>query len=270
MPYPRKRFAQHWLKDAEVHQDIVAAAGLDRWAANDPKPTVLEIGPGTGQLTHYLLNTGASVFAVEIDRDLCQILRKRFADQARFQLLEADFLKIPLPTQPTLLVANIPYNITSPILEKVLGSPEVPVHHFQRIVLLVQKELADRLTAIPGNKAYGAMSVRVQYLAECHLIRIVPPQAFKPAPKVESAVICLQPRPWPKPAQDPRWFSVLVQQGFSTRRKMLVNALQSLVDKDSVTHTLQQMDLDPQIRAEQLSVEEWITLSDHLRIFQVT
>lgn len=260
MPSPRKRFAQHWLKDPHVHQAIVQASGL--LDPNlDPKPTVLEIGPGTGQLTQYLLNTGATVLAVEIDRDLCQLLRKAFADQPRFHLIEGDFLKMSLPTSASLIVANIPYNITSPILEKVLGTPEHPITQFEQIVLMVQKELADRITAVPGTKAYGAMSVRVQYLAECELIVIVPAKAFQPTPKVDSAVIRLQPRPWNRALTDPRWFTILVQQGFATRRKMLVNALQSLVAKDQVIEAMQTLGLDPNARAEQLRVDDWIDLS---------
>jgi 16S rRNA (adenine1518-N6/adenine1519-N6)-dimethyltransferase len=122
MPYPRKRFGQHWLKDPAVHAAIVEAAQLPPPQEGRDPPWVLEIGPGTGQLTRRLLAQGAQVVAVEIDRDLCQLLRKRFANESRFQLLEGDFLRLPLPPQPRLLVANIPYNLTGPILEKVLGS----------------------------------------------------------------------------------------------------------------------------------------------------
>lgn len=187
MPYPRKRFGQHWLKDPAVHEAIVRAAQLPP-PQRDPA-WVLEIGPGTGQLTQRLLAQGVHVVAVEIDRDLCRLLQKRFADQPRFHLVEGDFLRLPLPPQPRLLVANIPYNLTGPILEKVLGSPAQPVRQFERIVLMVQKELAERLQAGPGSKAYGALSVRVRYLAECELICRVPPSAFRPPPQVESAVV---------------------------------------------------------------------------------
>lgn len=172
---------------------------------------MLEIGPGTGQLTRRLLARGVQVVAVEIDRDLCRLLRKRFANEPRFQLLEGDFLRLPLPPQPRLLVANIPYNLTGPILEKVLGSPAQPVRQFERIILMVQKELAERLQAGPGSKAYGALSVRVRYLAECELICRVPPSAFQPPPQVESAVVRLTPAPPPLPpaipAGSPSWFA---------------------------------------------------------------
>ncbi|MFS8895136.1 ribosomal RNA small subunit methyltransferase A, partial [Synechococcus sp. R3-13] len=178
MPYPRKRFGQHWLKDPAVHEAIVRAAQLNDLERGADPTWVLEIGPGTGQLTRRLLAQGVQVVAVEIDRDLCRLLQKRFAGQPRFHLLEGDFLRLPLPPQPRLLVANIPYNLTGPILEKVLGSPAQPVRQFERIVLLVQKELAERLQAGPGSKAYGALSLRTQYLADCELICRVPPTAF--------------------------------------------------------------------------------------------
>ncbi len=264
MPYPRKRFGQHWLKDASVHEAILRAAHLDGLQVGGDPTWVLEIGPGTGQLTQRLLALGVQVLAVEIDRDLCRLLQKRFANQPHFHLLEGDFLRLPLPTQPRLLVANIPYNLTSPILEKVLGSPAHPVKQFQRIVLLVQKELADRLGAIPGSKAYGAMSVRTRYLADCELICRVPRTAFKPAPKVESAVIRLTPRPAPIPARDPRWFNQLIQQGFSTRRKKLLNALGSLVERQSVAAALTQLNLNPDARAEELDLPDWLALSELL------
>lgn len=261
MPHPRKRFAQHWLKDETIHRKMVLASGLDPDHPISTDVNILEIGPGTGQLTKHLLQAGARVLAVELDRDLCQLLRKTWPDHPRFQLIEGDFLKLPLPTEVDRVVANIPYNITSPILEKVLGSPERPVQHFQRIVLMVQKELAERLTADPGQKSYGAMSVRVQYLAECQIVAQVPAKAFYPPPDVESAIISLIPRPWPVQAENPRWFSVVVQQGFSTRRKMLVNALQSLLAKEVVLAALQALDLNPKVRAEELPISTWVHFS---------
>ncbi|GAB4216258.1 MAG: 16S rRNA (adenine(1518)-N(6)/adenine(1519)-N(6)) -dimethyltransferase RsmA [Synechococcales cyanobacterium] len=265
MPHPRKRFAQHWLKDARIHQAIVDAAALPRDPAEASQTVVLEIGPGTGQLTRRLLNQGVRVVAVEIDRDLCAVLRRQLAENPRFELVEGDFLRMPLPESPRFVVANIPYNITAAILERLLGSPSQPQTHFQRIVLLVQKEVAERLSAAPGAKAYGAMSVRIQYLAEVQWVCLVPRRAFYPPPQVESAVIVIQPRPYPTPARDPHWFQVLVQQGFSTRRKTLANCLQALVPKEQVSAALTQLQRDPLSRAETLSVEEWVQLSHLLQ-----
>ncbi|MGQ9837138.1 MAG: 16S rRNA (adenine(1518)-N(6)/adenine(1519)-N(6))-dimethyltransferase RsmA [Cyanobacteriota bacterium] len=267
MPFPRKRFGQHWLKDASVHEAILRAANLDQVdqaQAGEDTPWVLEIGPGTGQLTQRLLARGVRVLAVEIDRDLCRLLQKRFANQPHFHLLEGDFLRLPLPKEPRLLVANIPYNITSPILEKVLGSPAHPVRQFERIVLLVQKEVAERLQATPGSKAYGAMSLRTRYLAECELICTVPRSAFQPSPKVESALIRLSPRPALTPARDPCWFNRLIQQGFASRRKKLRNALQGLVERERLAAALTQLHLNPDARAEELDLPDWLTLSNLL------
>lgn len=263
MPIPRKRFAQHWLKDQKVHRAIVEASGLLD-SSPEQQPTVLEIGPGTGSLTRHLLDAGAKVIGVELDRDLCQLLRKNFGQDPQFELVEGDFIRLPLPSEPTRVVANIPYNITSPILEKILGSPTHPITQFDQIVLLVQRELAERITASPGEKAYGAMSIRIQYLSDTEVICIVPPRAFKPPPHVDSAVVRLRPRPWPMPPDDLRWFTSLVQQGFSTRRKTLANNLQSLVSKDNVIQTLQDMNLDGRVRAEGLDVSTWVRLSNSL------
>ena len=270
MPRPRKRFGQHWLKDTSVHRAMIAAAGLDlevmagRSPLPDPPPHVLEIGPGTGKLSRRLLAAGAEVIGVELDRDLCKVLRKNLGHEKRFTLVEGDVLREPLPEGPRLVVANIPYNITSPILEKVLGSPEAPVTQFECIVLLVQKELADRLSAEPGTKAYGAMSVRAQYLAECETVREVSRTAFQPPPKVESAIICLRPRAIAKPAQDPHWFAILVRQGFAMRRKTLANTLQSLAPKDAIYQALEAIGRDRLSRAEALTVADWVEFSDVL------
>jgi 16S rRNA (adenine1518-N6/adenine1519-N6)-dimethyltransferase len=270
MPLPRKRFGQHWLKDATVHRAMVVAAGLNVAALSGQelpqgeRPCVLEVGPGTGELSRRLLAAGADVVAVEIDRRLCSILQKKLGQNSHFTLVQGDVLEMPLPERPSLLVANIPYNITSPLLDKVLGTLAHPVTQFQRIVLLVQRELAERLSASPGTKAYSAMSVRSQYLADCQIVQIVPPKAFQPPPQVESAIICLTPRPYPTPTRDRRWLGLLVQQGFATRRKQLTNTLQSLATKEAIAAALVQLGLDPHSRAEALTITNWIDFSNSL------
>lgn len=264
----RKRFGQHWLRSDEVLNQIVRAGEL---AEGD---RVLEIGPGQGILTQRLLDTSAKVLAVEIDRDLCLQLSAQFiADMAsgQFRLIESDFLKLNFDQalidfeldRPNKVVANIPYYITAPILEKLLGTMRSPSPHpFANIVLLVQKEISDRLCAEPGTRANGALTIRAQYLADCEEICPVPPSAFKPPPKVDSAVIRLRPRPFPTPAKDPVRLSQLVKLGFSQKRKMLRNNLQSVCDRDTLTAILESLSLNPQIRAEGLGVSEWVALSD--------
>ena len=264
----RKRFGQHWLRSDQILNQIVAAAEV---AEGD---RLLEIGPGQGAMTQRLLETPAKVLAVEIDRDLCLQLSEQFIaamGSGQFRLIEADFLKLDFEqalldfeqVRPNKVVANIPYYITAPILEKLLGTLRAPnPQPFDNIVLLVQKEISDRLCAEPGTRANGALTIRAQYLAECEEICPVPPDAFKPPPKVESAVIRLRPRPFPTPAQNPARLSQIVKVGFSQKRKMLRNNLQSIVNRDVLNTLLIRLSIDPQIRAEGLSVANWVALSD--------
>jgi len=267
-PRTRKQFGQHWLRSDRTLQEIVDAASLSEG------DRVLEIGPGTGILTRRLLPLAAAVVAVEIDRDLCMLLAKQLGETPNFLLLQGDFLALDLEAlltnfppfqQPNKVVANIPYNITGPILERLLGSIAAPnPRPFDSIVLLLQKEVGDRLCASPSSKAYGALSVRVQYLAQCDRICHVPASAFQPPPKVDSVVVRLTPRPFAPAAADPKHLDMLVRLGFATRRKMLRNTLQSAVDKDELVLLLERLGLNPQARAEDLSVADWVLLSNTL------
>ena len=270
MPTPRKQFAQHWLRSEKALASIVRAAELVK---EDDR--VLEIGPGTGILTRQLLTEAASVVAVEIDRDLCNLLSQKLGKIESFLLLQGDFLGLdveallkPLPAfqNPNKVVANIPYNITGPILEKLLGTIAEPAERpFASIVLLVQKEVGLRLCARPASKNFGALSVRVQYLADCEFICDVPAKAFQPPPKVDSAVVRLRPRPIAVPAANPRWLETLLKVGFSSKRKMLRNNLQSLVDRDRLVQLLEALEIPDNVRAEDLSVDRWISLSNQLQ-----
>jgi 16S rRNA (adenine1518-N6/adenine1519-N6)-dimethyltransferase len=265
---PRKRFAQHWLRSEIALNKIIEAGQLK---ASD---RVLEIGPGTGILTRRLLPKVNSVLAVEIDRDLCKKLVKSLGNIDNFLLLQGDILTLDLESQlenfpkfqnPNKVVANIPYNITGLILEKLLGTISNP-NHYDNIVLLIQKEVAERLVAQPKTKAFGALSVKIQYLAHCEWICEVSRRDFKPSPKVDSAVIRLVPRTLAHPATSPKWLETLVKLGFSQRRKMLHNNLKSLINSDRLNPILQQLELNPQCRAEEISLEKWIELSNILKI----
>ncbi|MBD1852492.1 16S rRNA (adenine(1518)-N(6)/adenine(1519)-N(6))-dimethyltransferase RsmA [Leptolyngbya sp. FACHB-711] len=266
---PRKRFGQHWLQSEKALAQIVNAAALQ------PTDRVLEIGPGTGILTRRLLPLAQSVLSVEIDRDLCKLLVKQFGQTENFLLLQGDILSLNLPElltnapafqNPNKVVANIPYNITGPILELLLGTIAHPnPEPYESVVLLMQKEVAERITASPGSKAFGALSVRVQYLADCIWIADVPAKAFQPPPKVDSAVVRLTPRSIASPVTDPRKLDTLVKLGFATKRKMLRNNLKSVIDRDKLTELLESMQLNAQVRAEDLSVANWVTLSNSLR-----
>ncbi|MEO1350143.1 MAG: 16S rRNA (adenine(1518)-N(6)/adenine(1519)-N(6))-dimethyltransferase RsmA [Cyanobacteria bacterium J06635_15] len=265
---PRKRFGQHWLTSQAVLAQIVSSAQLQ------DGDRVLEIGPGQGVLTERLLHQAETVIAVEVDRDLGKLLRQKFAAHPGFHLLETDFLTLDLLgalghnaiAEPNKVVANIPYYITGPILEKLVGGiNQPPLLPFEAIVLLVQREVADRLCAPPGSKTYGAMSVRMQYLAECEWICEVPPQAFYPPPKVTSAVVRLRPRRFIPAADDPRLLAQLVQAGFASRRKMLRNNIRDIVERDRLAALFTTLGLAPEVRAENLSVENWVVLSNRIQ-----
>lgn len=271
MPQPRKQFGQHWLQSDKALSQIVAAADLKQ-----DGDRVLEIGPGKGVLTRQLLQQAESVVAVEIDRDLCQLLTQKLGAIENFLLLQGDFLTIdlnqlliPFPDfqSPNKVVANIPYNITGPILEKLLGTIAAPnPQPFDAIVLLVQREVALRLKANAGSTHFGALTVRVQYLADCDFICDVPAKAFYPPPKVDSAVIRLRPRSPQIAAHDPKQLETLLKLGFSSKRKMLRNNLQSVIERDQLGQLLVDLGSNPQARAEELSVEQWVRLSNQLQI----
>jgi len=272
-PRAKKRFGQHWLKDEQILNHIVAAAAVS------PTDTVLEIGPGTGLLTRRLVPYTSRLVAVEIDRELCRRLRQEFQGADHFYLVEGDYLSLDLPQEfvsqcidknsqapawqpPNKVVANIPYYITGPILENLLGRISQPnPNPFESIVLLVQKEVGDRVCAQPGTRAFGALSVRVQYLADCEIVCPVPAKAFSPPPKIDSAVVKLMPRPLATPAEDPKRLETLVKVGFATKRKMLRNNLKSLVDRDRLTTILEELGVNPQARPEELGIEQWVALS---------
>lgn len=267
-PQTRKQFGQHWLKSEAALDAIVTAAAVEKG------DRVLEIGPGTGILTRRLLPLAQAVLAVEIDRDLCKLLVEQLGKRDNFLLLQGDFLTMDLAgtlesfpnfQSSNKVVANIPYNITGPILEKLLGAIATPnPHPFDSIVLLMQKEVAERLSARPSSRAFGGLSVRVQYLADCEWICEVPARAFQPPPKVDSAVVRLTPRPTEPPANDPRRLDALVKMGFATKRKMLRNNLTSVMERDRLAQLLEELSLNSQVRAEDLSVANWVALSNRL------
>jgi 16S rRNA (adenine1518-N6/adenine1519-N6)-dimethyltransferase len=253
----RKRHSQNHLVDGQVLEDIVEQAYLA------PGRHVLEIGPGLGILTGALLARGADVTAVEIDARLAAHLRERFAAPARgaLRLVEEDVLDTPVETlvePPYDLVANLPYHITSPVLHHVLNADHRP----ERLVLMLQREVAERIAAPPGQMSY--LSVFVQYHAGVRVARIVPPTAFEPAPEVESAVLVgeTQPRRLARDAEDQLWR--LVQAGFRERRKMLHNVLPRQlpqVGRDRFATALREAGIDPDRRPQTVSVEEWLSLA---------
>jgi 16S rRNA (adenine1518-N6/adenine1519-N6)-dimethyltransferase len=255
---PRKRFGQHWLVDAGVLDRIVAAAELR------VGERVLEVGPGRGALSERLLaSAAAELTAVELDRDLVVGLRQRFGSDPRFRLIEGDVLALPLP-EAEAVVANIPYNITGPLLEHLLGRIDRPLPHpFRRLVLLVQQEVGERLRAEPGSSAYSALSVRVQLLARCRRVCQVPPGCFSPPPKVMSEVVQLDPLP---SANQPdatlaRTVDSLLRRCFASRRKMLRNTLAGLLPPADLEALAASAGITLQQRPQELAPQRWLALA---------
>ena len=262
----RKRFGQHWLTDAAVLDRIVSAAGIE------PGDHLLEVGPGRGALTERLLaSPAASLLAVELDRDLVVGLRQRFGADPRFVLLEGDVLTLPLqPPQgpaPEKVVANIPYNITGPLLERLVGRLDRPLEPpYRALVLLVQQEVGERIRALPGSSAYSALSVRMQLLARCSSVCGVPPRCFSPPPKVHSEVIRLEPLPAsqrPEPALARRT-ELLLRRCFAARRKMLRNTLAGLRSPRELEAIAQAAGFRLDQRPQELAPERWLALAAEL------
>jgi 16S rRNA (adenine1518-N6/adenine1519-N6)-dimethyltransferase len=257
----RKRFGQHWLVDQTVLGQIVAAAELE---GGD---RVLEVGPGRGALTERLLASPASaVLAVELDRDLVEGLQGRFGDQPRFSLTSGDVLAVELP-EANKVVANIPYNITGPLLERLVGRLDRPVPHpYERLVLLVQRELGERIRCQPGSSAYSALSVRMQLLADCRTVCPVPPRCFQPPPKVHSEVIVLDPLPAPRQL-DPqlaRTVEHLLKRCFASRRKMLRNTLAGLLPEAELASLTEAAGMGLQQRPQDIAPQSWLALAKGL------
>ena len=262
----RKRFGQHWLRDTAVLDRILDAADLQ------PLDRVLEVGPGRGALTERLLRSpAAAVHAIELDRDLVMGLRERFAEQPRFSLSQGDVLEVPLALpdqQPaTKVVANIPYNITGPLLERLVGRLARPVAPpYQRLVLLGQKEVAERIRARPGRSSFSALSARMQLLARCFTVCPVPPRCFQPPPKVQSEVICLEPLPAAERLEAALAARVesLLKQAFLARRKMLRNTLAGVADPERLQTLAASAGFSLQQRPQELAPQAWVALAKGL------
>ncbi len=260
--HAQRRFSQNFLVDVEVLEEILATA------APGPGRAVLEIGPGLGILTGGLLSAGARVTAVEIDRGMVAHLREAFALElaaGALLLVEGDFLDVDLAAIVALpydVVANLPYHVTSPVLHRLLGGVAGP--RPERCVLMVQREVGERIAAPPGEMSY--LSVFVQYQAVARVVRRVPRGAFEPAPAVESAILALDVRPVDAPGrlppsmEDALWR--LVQAGFRERRKMLHNVLsrQLPVEPARVAAALAAAEIAGDRRPQTLEVGEWIAL----------
>jgi 16S rRNA (adenine1518-N6/adenine1519-N6)-dimethyltransferase len=255
LPPPNKRLGQNFLIDPNIVRKIVALAGL---GSSD---RVLEIGPGRGILTEALSRAAGHVTAVEVDSRLHAYLETRQAELPNVELVCEDALTYPVETLPmgTVVVANLPYYISTPLLFRLLDQRD----RFPRMVLMLQNEVVDRLVAKPGGSDYGVLSVMAQYAAVMTKAFRVSAQCFRPRPEVASAVVLLQTKDRRElsPDEEPK-FTALVKAAFAHRRKMLVNSLKDEgYDQKQATDALDSLNLAPTARAEVLSVGQFIELT---------
>ena len=255
LPAPRKRFGQHFLHDSRILDSI--ATGLGDLTGR----TVVEIGPGRGALTDRLVARAARVVAIELDRDLVQHLRTRYADRPHVEIVEGDVLSTDLAelaAGPYVLAGNVPYYITTPIIFHALELPRPGI-----AVYLVQKEVADRMAAPPGDKIYGALSVNLQAVVDVEFLRKVPPGSFNPPPAVDSAIVRVTPKPIAvvEPALEKR-FRSFVLAAFGLRRKQLVRVVRTVasLDAERAQAVVLACGLDPAARPETLSPTEFALL----------
>jgi 16S rRNA (adenine1518-N6/adenine1519-N6)-dimethyltransferase len=251
----RKRFGQNFLVDSDIVRRIVEAIGPE------PGQVILEIGPGEAALTQPLADSGAELHLLEIDRDLTGRLRDRFREYENVRVhgedaLRTDFAAIT-GNRRFRLVGNLPYNISTPLLFHVLGwSDRIADMHF-----MLQREVVRRMAAGPGGKARGKLSVTCQYRCEVTPLFDIPPESFRPAPKVHSTLVRLKPHARPPVAvDDPGDFDRLLSRAFSMRRKTLRNSLRELLPADGIKAA----GIDPGLRPETLDLESWARLSNRL------
>jgi 16S rRNA (adenine1518-N6/adenine1519-N6)-dimethyltransferase len=245
MSKPKKKWGQNFLRNRGAVEKIVAAI--------EPAPgeIVLEIGPGEGALTDKVLELGNPVMAIEIDPELFAKLQRRFGD--RIEIYNEDAVEAPLPEKPYRAVGNLPYNVATPILRRVIADPLC-----RRAVFMLQKEVAERITAKPGDEQYGFLTLYVQLYASARSLMTLEPRSFYPAPKVRSAVVVLDPRP-PAYRSERDALESLISQSFRMRRKKLVNNLTGWQDltREGVLAAIEQAGIDVNARAETLSLDDF-------------
>jgi 16S rRNA (adenine1518-N6/adenine1519-N6)-dimethyltransferase len=256
---PKKSLGQNFLIDRNIQNKIIDSVDLNQ------DDTVLEIGPGEGAITGLLCRNAGKVFAVEIDRNLCALLTTQFAKVQNLSVINADILKFDLRSLPPgnklKVIGNIPYYITSPIVEHLLFYRE----RVGAIYLTVQKEFAHRMVADPGSKAYGSFSCFVQYYAEPEILFLIKKNSFHPAPKVDSCFLRMKLREEPavKVKNEAMLFKI-IRTAFQQRRKTMKNGLEELIPNRQLEEFFRQYDIDPRIRAEDLSLQDFANLANSI------
>ena len=249
---PRKRFGQHFLTDTALVERMVRAI--------DPRDDqcLVEIGPGQGALTRPLLDSIRHLQVVELDRDLITELARTIAPERitvhSADALRFDFRQLADGARRLRVVGNLPYNISTPLIFHLLDQVDV----IEDMHFMLQKEVVDRLVAVPGTPDWGRLSVMVQYHCQADYLFFVPPEAFSPPPRVDSAVVRLTPRPPPVPALDHALFARLVNQAFTQRRKVISNALKSWLDKDQI----ESAGVDPGLRPDAVDLAGYVALAN--------
>ena len=248
---PRKRFGQNFLQDQYIIEQIIQCINPQ------PDQTLLEIGPGLAALTKPLLDRLNHLDVIELDRDIISFLRKNFTPE-QLTIHEGDALKFDysFANRNIRVIGNLPYNISTPLLFHLATFANI-----QNMTFMLQKEVVDRICAKPNTSDYGKLSVMLQYKFKCRKLLDVPPESFFPAPKIDSAIVYLEPR------TDYAWSQInetnlqkLVSQAFSQRRKTINNTLKGLITNQQ----LAELNIDPQQRAENLSINDYLNLLKYL------
>jgi len=258
---PDKRKGQHFLGDRNILQKILQSANLS------PDECALEIGSGIGTLTRALAEHAKQVLTFEIDAKLIPVIQYNLQNHENVRLVHGDFLRENVPQliqetfgeSPFKVVANIPYGITSPILDRLFGS----VRGWRLAVLMIQREVAERLIAKPGTPEYSSVTVFAQYHSQVQVVQYVSHTVFYPPPEVDSAIVRFTPLPKRLPPDEERYLFRVVRAAFAQRRKTLLNALSAGLNlpREQVQRVLREVDIDPQRRGETLSLQEFIALA---------
>jgi 16S rRNA (adenine1518-N6/adenine1519-N6)-dimethyltransferase len=253
----KKRFGQNFLHDPTVIGRIVSTINPQ------PGDNIIEIGPGPGALTQPVLKQAGKLKAIELDRDVIPKLKMYCLGDGELEIVEADALKVDFRQfvtdgKPLRVIGNLPYNISTPLLFHLFGQIDV----IQDMHFMLQKEVVDRLVAVPGTKDYGRLSIMAQYYANPELMFLVRPGAFNPPPKVDSAIVRLLPKtPEEHQSTDVKLMNQIVTSAFSLRRKTIRNSLKRFLDSDDFVS----LAIDPQARAENLSLNDYIAITDYLK-----
>lgn len=261
---PRKRFGQNFLIDTLIIQKIIKVLNL----SSNSDARVVEIGPGHGALTQFLVKSVEKLTVLEIDWDLAEKLQNEYKRESGLTIICQDALKFDFdslydeshPETKLKIIGNLPYNISTPLLFHLFRYN----NHIQDMHFMLQKEVVDRMVALPNSKEYGRLSVMAQYFCKIEALFLVPPTAFYPAPKVQSAIVRLTPHlEFQAKTHSASWYKIFdhtVKSAFSQRRKTLSNSLKEIIGKE----TLAQLNINPLLRAENLGVEDYIRISDYL------